>query len=197
MDEKAGELARKLKLPRIRHMGIIVEDIGRAVEYYSSAFGLGPWFKARFGADENYLRGEQKINTEYETASAFSGGIEYQLIRVVGGDRDACIEHYEKHGEGFHHVGVYVNNIEERLRAYEELGIGVLQTGTLTTGGKFYGNIGGTVTKYAYLDTESVGGVIFELIQIGFMGTHIASSRFWFELGAISGALEKTTRRKS
>jgi hypothetical protein len=113
--------------------------------------------------------------------------MEYQLIEVTGGDRDACLEHLEKHGEGFHHVGVYVNDIDRRLNACEELGIGMLQTGVVRSGGK----VGGVTTRYAYLDTVAIGGIIFELLQIDFMGTHISSSRFWFELGALSGGLEK------
>ena len=187
MNKRNRELAKTLKLPKIRHMGIVVENLDRAVTYYSNTFRIGPWFKANFAGGENYLRGEEKIDTEYETASAFSGRMEYQLIEVKGGDRDACLEHLEKHGEGIHHLGVYVKDIEKRLRAYRELGIGTLQTGTLRSGGK----VGGTVSKYAYLDTAAIGGVIFELIQINFLGTTIKSSRFWFELGSIAGDLKK------
>ena len=186
MNEKNRGLARALRLPKIRHMGMVVEDIDRAVEYYSNTFLMGPWFKSKVPAGENYLRGEKKINTEYETASTFSGKMEYQLIEVKGGDRDACIDHLEKHGEGFHHVGVYVGDIERRLSACKELGIGVLQTGIVKSGGKI-----GVVTKYAYLDTAAIGGVIFELLQINVLGVNISSSRFWFELGSLMGSIEK------
>ncbi len=187
MSKRDGELARILRLPKIRHMGIVVEGIERAVKYYSETFGMGPWFRSTLPAGDNYLRGETKINTEYETASAFSGRMEYQLIEVTGGDRDVCLEHLEKHGEGFHHVGGYVKNIETRLRTYKDLGIGVLQTGIVKSGGKG----GGVVTKYAYLDTAAIGGVIFELLQIDFLGMHISSSRFWYELGSRTGSIEK------
>lgn len=187
MNTASRELARTLKLPKIRHMGIVVENLDRAIDYYSETFGFGPWFKARFSEGENYLRGEERIDTEYETASTFSGKMEYQLIEVKGGDRDSCIDHLEKYGEGIHHLGAYVNNIEQRLHAYETMGIGVLQTGTLKSGGK----IGGTVSKYAYLDSAALGGVVFELIQIDVLGVSINSSRFWFELGSIAGDLEK------
>ena len=148
---------------------------------------MGPWFKARVPAGENCLRGQKKIDTEYETASTFSGRMEYQLIEVKGGDRDSCIDHLEKHGEGFHHVGCYVKNVEARLRAYEKLGIGVLQSGIVKSGSKF----GGVLTRYAYLDTAAIGGVIFELLQIDFLGMHVSSSRFWFEIGSIAGGMEK------
>lgn len=187
MNEINRELAKILKLPKIRHMGIVVEDIDRAVKYYSDIFRMGPWFKSRVPAGENYLRDEKKINTEYETASTFSGRMEYQLIEVKGGDRDACLEHLERHGEGFHHVGGYVKDIETRLSAYKELGIGVLQTGVVKTGG----NMGSVVTKYAYLDTAAIGGVVFELIQIELLGLNINSSRLWFELGSLVGSIEK------
>ncbi len=189
MNERNQELAKALRLPKIRHMGIVVENLDRAIKYYSETFRMGPWFKANFRGGENYLGGEERINTEYETASAFSGKMEYQLIEVKGGDRDACLDHLEKHGEGIHHLGVYVKDIEKRLRAYKELGIGALQTGSLKSGGK----VGGTVSKYAYLDSAAIGGVVFELIQINFLGMSISSSRFWFELGSISGDLQKLT----
>ena len=187
MNERKRELAGVIKLPKIRHMGIVVEDIERAVKYYSDTFRMGPWFKSRVPAGENYLQGEEKIDTEYETASTFSGRMEYQLIEVKGGDRDACLDHLERHGEGFHHVGGYVKDIEARLSAYRQLGIGVLQTGTVNSGPK----AGGVVTKYAYLDTAAIGGVIFELIQIDLLGFNISSSRLWFELGNLAGSIEK------
>ena len=187
MNRENRELIKTLKLPKIRHMGIVVQNIDRAINYYSDIFQIGPWFKTRFTGGENYLRGEEKINTEYETASAFLGKVEYQLIEVKRGDRDACLDHLEQHGEGLHHVGVYVNNTEVRLSAYNELGVDVLQTCSMKCGGR----VGGTLAKYAYLDSASIGGIIFELIQIDFLGTTISSSRFWFELGSISGNLEK------
>jgi len=187
MNEANRELVKILRLPKIRHIGIVVENLDKAINYYSDTFRFGPWFKAKFSGGENYLRGEERINTKYETASAFSGKIEYQLIEVKGGDRDTCLDHLEKHGEGIHHLGVYINNIEKRLHAYKDMGIGVLQTGILKSGGK----IGGTTSKYAYLDSAAIGGVVFALIQIDFLGMNIGSSRFWFELGSISGDLEK------
>ncbi|RJP73809.1 MAG: hypothetical protein C4532_03865 [Candidatus Abyssobacteria bacterium SURF_17] len=187
MVEKNGGLARILRLPKIRHMGIVVENIEKAVKYYSDTFQMGPWFKSRVPAGENYLRGEKRINTEYETASTFSGKMEYQLIEVKGGDRDICLDHIEKRGEGVHHVGGYVNNIETRISAYKELGVGVLQTGVVHSGRK----VGSVVTKYAYLDTAAIGGVVFELIQIDVFGMNISSSRFWFELGSLMGSVEK------
>ena len=187
MAERNGELARMLRLPKIRHMGIVVENIDKAVKYYSDTFRMGPWFRSKVPAGENYLQGEQKINTEYITASTFSGRMEYQLVEVRGGDRDTCLAHLEKYGEGVHHVGGYVRNIEARISAYRELGVGVLQTGIVHSGRKE----GGVATRYAYLDTAAIGGVVFELIQIDVFGITISSSRFWFELGSLMGSVEK------
>ncbi len=74
MKEINRELARALKLPRIRHMGFIVKDIDKAIRHYSDTFRLGPWFRTTSSkGGENYLRGEQRIDTTYETASTFSG----------------------------------------------------------------------------------------------------------------------------
>lgn len=189
MNESNENPARKLGLPKIRHIGIVVENIDRTIRYYSDTFRIQPWFKTKFTGGENYLRGVDKINTEYATASAFSGKVEYQLIQVTGGERDVCLDYLEKHGEGVHHFGVYVRDLDRRLRMYKEMGVGVLQSGILKSGGK----AGGAVSKYAYLDTAGIGGIVFELIQIDLLGIGISSSRFWFELGGITGYLEKCT----
>lgn len=170
----------------IRHLGVIVADLERALSYYSENFGLGPWYKPRFTGGENFLRGVDLIHTEYAIASTFSGGVEFQLIHVRGGDRDVCAEFLEQHGEGIHHVGMYVKNLDECVAAYRARGIGVLQSGRLPSAGQ-----NGMVSRYAYLETD---GIVLELIEMAWRGIPIPSSRLVFELGCLSGAVEKVNR---
>ena len=180
-------LPAPFKLPPIRHVGIVVTDLAAAMAHYPPCWGLGPWFKARFNHGDNFLHGTERINTEYALASAFSGPLEIQLIQVVGGDRDALTDHLERHGAGVHHVGVYVKNMARCVDLYKEQGITVLQSGVLQSPGSRWG----TVTRYAYLDTTAVGGMVLELLQIDVLGINIGSSRFWFELGTWLGQMGK------
>jgi len=58
--------------------------------------------------------------------------------------------------QGIHHLGFDVyEDFEDRLTAYARIGIAVLQSGR------------GANRAFAYLDTEKVGGVIFELLDRG------------------------------
>ena len=40
--EQAAVLRKKLELPEISQIGIVVRDMGKAVEYYEGISGLGP-----------------------------------------------------------------------------------------------------------------------------------------------------------
>ncbi len=178
---------KTLALPRVRQIGIVVESLPKAVEFYSNAFGIGPWFRSKFTGEEHYLKGKRPIRFDLDIALAFAGKVQYEIIEHKGGDRSIYLDHLEKYGEGVHHLGFYVDDFDERLSSCRKCGIKVLQSGVLKSGG----NLGGSITKYAYLDTSRTGGVIFELIQTSAMGMKIKASRLWFELGAAVGDLEK------
>jgi len=63
------------------------------------------------------------------------------------------------HGEGVQHLGVPVDDLEKSIAEYQKLGYTVAQSGAWgETGKKGSG-------RYAYMDTDSIGGVIAELIR--------------------------------
>ena len=64
--------------------------------------------------------------------------------------------HLEAH-EGLHHLGFMVNDLEERIEHFKANGIEVLQRGQI--------KLKLITVDYAYFDTRSQGGIIFELIQ--------------------------------
>jgi catechol 2,3-dioxygenase-like lactoylglutathione lyase family enzyme len=63
------------------------------------------------------------------------------------------------HGEGVQHVGVLVEDLEQGVAEYRQLGYQVLQTGAWGENGKKGSG------RYAYMDTDSIGGVSVELIR--------------------------------
>ncbi len=187
MDDKAKRLAKVLRLPKLGQVGIVVKDIEKTAKYYTDTFGLGPWFRAGL-SDEEHNQGEKKrLDFEVDLVMAFSGKIQFELIKHIKGDRNIYLDHLDKCGEGLHHLGFFVSDFDRKLEAVDKMGIGVLQSGVI----KSVGKAGGSVTKYAYLDTVKIGGIIFELIQTKFVGVNIKMSRLWFELGSITGDLEK------
>lgn len=174
-------------LGRVRQIGIVVRSAPRAVEYYSKTFGIGPWFRPKLSDQKHYLGGDRPARFDLDLAIAFSGKIQYEIIEHKGGDRNIYCDHLDTRGEGVHHLGFYVNDFDRRLAVLKERGVGVLQSGELSSGG----SAGGSVTRYAYLDTAAIGGVILEIIETRFLAVHIGMSRFWFEMGTLMGDVER------
>jgi methylmalonyl-CoA/ethylmalonyl-CoA epimerase len=181
------KLLRVLRLPEVGQIGIVVKSIDETVRYLYETFTIGPWFRPREKREEHLLRGVDRINPELDMVMAFSGKVQYELIQHQGGDRTVHCDYLDKYGEGIHHLGFYVSNIDERLNILQEMGIGILQSGYIKT----VGRAGESHTSYAYLDTAGIGGIIFELIDTKFLGMSIKMSRFWFELGNVTGDIEK------
>jgi hypothetical protein len=53
-----------------------------------------------------------------------------------------------------HHLGFVVDQIDERIKSFKKIGIGVLQSGKRPG------------VTWAYIDTESLAGFTIELIEI-------------------------------
>ena len=75
------------------------------------------------------------------------------MIQVVEGE-SVHSKFLEERGEGLHHLGFFVKDLEKELARLEKDGIKVLERGEVL----------GTV-KFAYIDTKETLGVVLELIQ--------------------------------
>lgn len=62
------------------------------------------------------------------------------------------MDHLGSKGEGIHHLQYRVDNLEEAISNYEVHGFQVLQEMRSKEGG------------FAYMSTDRVGGIIFELV---------------------------------
>lgn len=145
-----------VKFPPVGQVGVVVRDLEKAIKYYSSVFGLGPWKIIDLELPETEVRG--KIGPwKAKIAIADWGSVEFELVQPVEG-RSIHAEFLEKRGEGLHHLGFFLNSKEEKDQIMTEMtkaGVGVLQ------GGGLRHHSG----SYAYLDTEKIGGVILELVH--------------------------------
>ena len=67
-------------------------------------------------------------------------------------------DHLQRHGEGVHHLGFQVNDIDRVIRSWKTLGFEVSQSGAWGEAGKPGSG------RFAYVDTDSIGGVTVELL---------------------------------
>jgi hypothetical protein len=64
-----------------------------------------------------------------------------------------------RHGEGIQHLGLLVDDLDAAIARYQKLGYSVWQSGAWGDVGKPHSG------RYAYMDTDAIGGVVAELIR--------------------------------
>ncbi len=137
---------------RFCQVGVVVKSVDETVEYFEKVFGFGPFEIRQVDYPDATYYGEI---AGYRGKRAFFhlGPIQIELIELVDGKtiHEAFLK--EK-GEGVHHIGFEVDNLEKSKENAEKVGLKVIQSFTRPDGSGF-----------AYLDTDRIGGIFFELIQ--------------------------------
>jgi methylmalonyl-CoA/ethylmalonyl-CoA epimerase len=150
-------LPEELGINHISHVCIIVRDIQASMEMYWKTMGIGPW-KIRTSSSppyKGYYRG-QPCTYSVRIAMAQAGPVTLELAQPLEGV-SIYSDFLAEHGEGIHHFGIYVPDLEEALVPFKKLGVGALM-GADATGQKGDG-------RFVYLDTEPLMGAIMELVQ--------------------------------
>lgn len=144
----------RVKLPPVQQVCIVVKDIDRAIEYYTSTFGMGPFRVSDVDMEGVLLRG-RPISTKIKVAFAESGPLQVELIQPVEG-KNIYTEFLDSKGEGLHHLGFQVDDLDAMLAELAKEGIEPVFH-------KSYPDLG---IAFAYLNTDRIGGAIFELIEV-------------------------------
>ncbi|MFC2058731.1 VOC family protein [Chloroflexota bacterium] len=144
-----GQGRLRVKLPALDQIGIVVKDVDKAIEYYSSVFGLGPFYVREVEPDNMVYRG-QVSGCRMKLAFTVSGPVEIELIQILEGETIHSDFLREK-GEGLHHLRFRVDNVNDMLGELAEDGIEpVWQNAD---------------HSMACLNSDKVGGVVFEIIE--------------------------------
>ena len=128
---------------RVHHVGIAVRDLDAAIEFYAKTFGVD--FTYRHTVDDQGV----------EEAMGRVGDSWIQLLRPLSPDTPVG-KFVERKGEGVHHIGYAVADVEESLRALASQGIQLIDEHPRT---------GSMNASIAFVHPKSVGGVLTELVQ--------------------------------
>lgn len=140
---------------RTYQVGVVVKDIGEATKFYES-LGIGPFVEGPSGsALERVIHGNAIPDAELTGRIARMGNIELELIQPV---RGATVqrEFLDTRGEGVIHLCAHTDDLDRDIAIMRELGFVVISSGRFDDGGRF-----------AYFDTQRVGGVVLELFEAG------------------------------
>jgi len=141
-----------VKLPPVEQVGIVVKDMDKAIQYYTDVFGIGPFRVVERRQDFAYKG--KTVNCRLKLAFAMSGPLEIELIQVLEGETPHT-DFIREHGEGLHHLRFRVENLDGMLASLAKVGIHSIFNWAIpnSTGG------------FAYVNSDKVGGVMFELIE--------------------------------
>jgi catechol 2,3-dioxygenase-like lactoylglutathione lyase family enzyme len=143
---------------RVDQICILVEDLDDAIATYASLFAAKHWRGYRYGPDtvpELEYRGAPGVFSMWLALSDSTPQIE--LIQPEAGP-SIYTEWIERHGFGFHHVGVVTDTLAADTKALEAQGYVVSQSG------RGYGLDGDG--GFAYFDSVERLGVVLELIEV-------------------------------
>ena len=135
-------------LTRIDHVGIACRDLASAVAFYESTFGL-----IVASREENSEQGVREALLR--VADAPAGASYVQLLEPLGPDSPVG-RFLARHGEGVHHIGYGVTDIEAALASIGATGVRLIDARPR------HGSMGASI---AFLHPKDVGGVLTELVQ--------------------------------
>lgn len=152
MEQKIPENT-PFKPENYHHVGVIVRDMEKTIEYLTS-IGIGPfgmkdgplYVEVTFKGELHGKPGEWKV----KISNAKIGDAELELLQPSGGE-SAYQEYLDNHGEGLHHIGYLVDDVPAEMDKLVKQGVKVLTSAVGERGG------------FAYFETDVIGGIITEI----------------------------------
>ena len=132
-----------MKIKKINHVAVAVEDLSKAAEFWESVLGLK-------------LDHVEEVESQKAKIAFFPCG-ESELELVQPTDPESGTARFiQTRGPGIHHLCLEVDDIEKSLEELKGKGIRLINETPLEMEGR----------KMAFLHPKSTGGVLIELYQM-------------------------------
>jgi methylmalonyl-CoA/ethylmalonyl-CoA epimerase len=131
-----------LKIRKIEHVAIAVDDIDAALATFRRVFGVE-------AAEREYVASQQT-----EAVLLPIGGASLELIAPKG--NEGLARFLAKRGPGLHHIAIEVEGIEDALSFLKGAGIPLVDETP---------RLGARGHKVAFLHPKATGGVLVELVE--------------------------------
>ncbi len=152
---QGGETPRANEYPfnNINHFGFVVADVHKVSAYWQR-IGFGP-LDIVHNVSLNRRYHGKPAKFEMDLGWNRRGDRPFEWIQSTVGPND-YIDYRKKHGEGLHHLGFTVKDMDAAIAQFKSKGV------TVTMDGGWDDN--GYKGRFAYLDTDPHGGVTVEFI---------------------------------
>ena len=143
----------------VSHFSPVVWDAVAVSAYWDRlGFPAFPMQHATPRADSRYR--DQPLSLAFEVGYQRHTQFRYEWISPPPSPPNIYADFLNRHHrEGIQHIGVPVDDLAKAIAAYEKLGYHVHQSGAWGDVGKLGSG------QYAYMDTDSVGGISVELVH--------------------------------
>lgn len=139
------------------HIGVLTKDIQASMDYYTKTFNVGPWqYFGELRENAEYY-GEKHI-LGYHAAMAPFGSMMLELIQPTE-PGSIFYDDLQANGEGFHHICVAVDDIEQTIEDCKALGYVIQEKVPM------YEMEPGFSLGFCFVDSEKYCGLKLELVQ--------------------------------
>jgi methylmalonyl-CoA/ethylmalonyl-CoA epimerase len=142
-----------MKINKWDQIGVVVRDLEQTKAFLEEKLGIGPIGIVELNDCHAFYKGRE-IDYKLKVGLTSVGDVALELIEVKEGD-PILKDYLPPSGQGVHHLGVYVDDLDMAVIEWEKAGGRILQRGSFMKGG-------GT----AYLDTKEKLGFLVELIMM-------------------------------
>jgi hypothetical protein len=138
----------------IRQLGYVVQDLGRAVETWTTQLGVGPWTIIRDITLQSVYRGEPSAPL-VDIALAYRGDLQIELIEQRNTAPSPYRPYIERGHYGLHHTAFLSERIDADVGRAEAAGLEVVCDIRMPMGG-----------RYVYLQSAGLGSQLYvELLE--------------------------------
>jgi methylmalonyl-CoA epimerase len=128
---------------RLDHVSIGVHDLEAAQRLFVDVFGGEPLKDVGLNESEGFRWFTFKL-----------GGKKLELVSPTAAGEGGVGRYLAKHGEGFHHISISVENLDKAIRYFQSHGIRVLGA-----------NVDDPNWKHCYLHPQDVHGVLVQVFE--------------------------------
>jgi methylmalonyl-CoA/ethylmalonyl-CoA epimerase len=138
---------------KVDHLSIVVKNIEKAVDFYTKAFGLKFEEIAQHALPPDVIYKGKPCPYTMKVTFAHMGAVRLELVQVVEGE---CIytDFLKKYGEGVHHIGFEVEDLEKEVANAKSQGLKMI----------CYLKMVG-IMAFAHFDATKTNGFRIELVQ--------------------------------
>ena len=150
MEKRATE---KSPFGKLHHVGVLVKDMDKTIALLKS-LGIGPFQEK---VDTIHFKGllhDKPEEWQVRISNARMGDVQLELLQPCGG-KSALQESLDSTGEGLHHIGFLVDDLDGEIARQTEQGAKIWTTAKNAAGSGF-----------VYFEPTTLGGIAIEFRKL-------------------------------